>query len=217
VKVARARYHHVDSPSRRRGQCAQFDTRARCVHALASSSRSTRSAIECSHGVRVLPRTNARARRTLGTAQRTIESWTHPRGPAMTPSQRFCDFESAHEALWIEPGDPRLLEPIRHVWELGRRLAKIPPPRSMWFFCSIEEANAHRGARRSTRSRTRGSASSPIRLGVRRGACWNYRRAGARNRVASSDFCLTVLRYRARAISTIWHPLDQRCVRRPNS
>ena len=64
----------------------------------------------------------------------------------MTPIQRFCDFESAREALWLEPGDPRLLERIRCDWELGRRLPKNPPPRGMWFSRSMEEANAHREA-----------------------------------------------------------------------
>ncbi len=64
----------------------------------------------------------------------------------MTPIQRFGDFEAAREALWLEAGDPRLIDKIRHVWEMGRRLAKYPPPRGMWFFRDMEAANAHREA-----------------------------------------------------------------------
>lgn len=64
----------------------------------------------------------------------------------MSPIERFSDFESAREALWLPPGDPRLVAKLRHVWEFGRRLAKYPPPRGIWRFRTIEEANAHREA-----------------------------------------------------------------------
>jgi hypothetical protein len=62
------------------------------------------------------------------------------------PIQRFRDLDAAREALWLVPGDPRLCAKIRHVWSFAQRLAKYPPPRGLWRFRSIEEANAHREA-----------------------------------------------------------------------
>lgn len=62
------------------------------------------------------------------------------------PIQRFRDFESARDALWLEPGSPRLVAKLRHVWELSGRLAKYPPPRGLWRFRDMEEAHAHREA-----------------------------------------------------------------------
>ena len=64
----------------------------------------------------------------------------------MTPFERFKDFDRARDALWLAPGDPRLLTKIRQVWDFGRRLAKYPPPRGLWLFRSIEDAAAHREA-----------------------------------------------------------------------
>jgi len=62
------------------------------------------------------------------------------------PIQRFRDLDSAREALWLAPGDPRLCAKIRHVWSFAQRLAKYPHPRGLWRFRPIEEANAHHAA-----------------------------------------------------------------------
>jgi hypothetical protein len=59
--------------------------------------------------------------------------------------QRFRDFEQAREALWIEPGDPRLIARIRSLWEFSSRLlGGRSAPRGLRRFRSIEEANEDR-------------------------------------------------------------------------
>lgn len=58
--------------------------------------------------------------------------------------QRFRDFEEARQALWIPPGDPRLVERIRSCWEFASRLAPGAAPRGLRRFRTIEEANLDR-------------------------------------------------------------------------
>jgi hypothetical protein len=49
--------------------------------------------------------------------------------------------------LWLAPGDPRLFEVVRFVWQMSWEGAgRYVPPRGVFKFRSIEEANAHRDA-----------------------------------------------------------------------
>ena len=59
--------------------------------------------------------------------------------------QRFRDFEQAREALWIPPGDPRLVQRIQSLWEFSSRLlGGRSGPRGLRRFRTIEEANEDR-------------------------------------------------------------------------
>ena len=68
--------------------------------------------------------------------------------------QRFRDFESARDALWIPPGDPRLIPRIRSLWTFARRLAPGIAPRGIRRFRTLEEADRDRDAWIESRART---------------------------------------------------------------
>jgi hypothetical protein len=55
--------------------------------------------------------------------------------------QRFRTFEEARRALWLRPGDPRILERMKRLGELARAPGR-PPGVSR--FRTIEEAKADR-------------------------------------------------------------------------
>jgi hypothetical protein len=56
--------------------------------------------------------------------------------------ERFRTFEEARRALWLEPGDPRLLDRLKRLGELART---PPRPRGVFRFRTIEEAKRQRG------------------------------------------------------------------------
>jgi hypothetical protein len=59
--------------------------------------------------------------------------------------QRFHDLERAREALWIPPGDARLVPRIRSLWTFSARLlGGRSGPRGIRRFRTIEEANEDR-------------------------------------------------------------------------
>ena len=63
------------------------------------------------------------------------------------PIEKFDDFDSARRALWLEPGDPRILERLQELMKLSEALA----PRAKRFrgvrkYRSLEEAYADRQA-----------------------------------------------------------------------
>lgn len=60
------------------------------------------------------------------------------------PLQRFRDFDEARRALWVEPGDPRLVPRIRSLWAFARRLAPGAAPRGVRWFRTLEDANRER-------------------------------------------------------------------------
>ena len=50
-------------------------------------------------------------------------------------------------AQWLSPDDPRVFRVMRELWKLTWELAgRFVPPRGVFKFRSIEEANAHRDA-----------------------------------------------------------------------
>ncbi len=71
------------------------------------------------------------------------------------PIQRFRTLEDARRALWLKPGDPRLVRAIRWVWALSTELVgHYPPPRGVRKFRTLEEANADRKHWETERSRS---------------------------------------------------------------
>lgn len=75
-------------------------------------------------------------------AARTGQGFRHRGGRVSL--RRFRDFDEARDALWVRPGDPRLLERIRSCWEFARRLVPVAGPRGLRRFRTIEEANQER-------------------------------------------------------------------------
>ncbi len=63
------------------------------------------------------------------------------------PVYRFKTHEDAQRTLWREPGDPHIGPTLRAIWSLSSALTgDWVPPRGVYKFHSIEEANAHRNA-----------------------------------------------------------------------
>lgn len=63
------------------------------------------------------------------------------------PVYRYKTHEEAHRALWLEPGDPRIFRRLRALLQLTNWLVgEYIPPRGVFKFRTIEEANAHREA-----------------------------------------------------------------------
>lgn len=63
------------------------------------------------------------------------------------PVQRFKDLDEMRRAQRLSPTDPRLPAVIRMVWQLSWTMAgRFIPPRGVFKFRTIEEANAHRKA-----------------------------------------------------------------------
>lgn len=61
------------------------------------------------------------------------------------PVFKYRSFEDAERALWLPTGDPRLAKRIRSLWRAGwEMVGRYVPPRGLFKFRSIEEANAHR-------------------------------------------------------------------------
>ncbi len=61
------------------------------------------------------------------------------------PVFRFKTHEDAQRSLWKKPGDPVIGPTLRALWSLSAALAgDLAPPRGVFKFRSIEEANAHR-------------------------------------------------------------------------
>ena len=68
------------------------------------------------------------------------------------PIEKFDDFDSARRALWLESGDPRILERFQELMKLSDALA--PPVkrfRGVRKYRSVEEADADRQAMREER------------------------------------------------------------------
>ena len=63
------------------------------------------------------------------------------------PVYKYRTFEEARRALWLPTCDPRLARALRGLWKTSWMLAgSYAPPRGVFKFRSIEEANAHRDA-----------------------------------------------------------------------
>ena len=79
------------------------------------------------------------------------------------PVQKFRTLDEMRRAQRMAPDDPRLPRVIRFNWELGWAMAgSFVPPRGVFKFRSIEEANAHRKRWETERSRRlRASRSVP--------------------------------------------------------
>lgn len=61
------------------------------------------------------------------------------------PVYRFKTHEDAQRSLWREPGDPHIGATLRTLWSLSIALSgEVGPPRGVFKFRSIEEANHHR-------------------------------------------------------------------------
>jgi hypothetical protein len=63
------------------------------------------------------------------------------------PVYKFRTLEEAERALWLPTCDPRLAKKLRGLWKTSWIMAgSYVPPRGVFKFRSIEEANAHREA-----------------------------------------------------------------------
>jgi len=62
------------------------------------------------------------------------------------PVRKFRTFEEARRALWTRPGDPRLLQRMKGLGELGRRMG--PRPHGVFRYRSIAEAKADKDRHR---------------------------------------------------------------------
>lgn len=60
------------------------------------------------------------------------------------PVQKFRDFESARQALWLPSGHKDLVRRIKGLWAFSSRLVPRQIPRGVRKFRSIEEANQER-------------------------------------------------------------------------
>jgi hypothetical protein len=58
--------------------------------------------------------------------------------------QRFRTFEDARRALWLERGDPKILERLERLSALSRLSGDHPVKPGVTRFRSIEEAKDHR-------------------------------------------------------------------------
>lgn len=63
------------------------------------------------------------------------------------PVYRYKSHEDARRAQWRKPGDPQIGPTLRALLSLSSALTDgLAPPRGLFKFRSIEEANAHRDA-----------------------------------------------------------------------
>lgn len=63
------------------------------------------------------------------------------------PVQKFRSLDEMRRAKWVSADDPRLPDIIRFNWEVAWEMSgRYVPPRGVFKFRSIEEANAHRRA-----------------------------------------------------------------------
>jgi hypothetical protein len=60
------------------------------------------------------------------------------------PVEKFRDVSEMEGNTWYEPGDPRLFDAIRAVWDLAARITQPSFPAGVYKHRSIEEANALR-------------------------------------------------------------------------
>jgi len=60
------------------------------------------------------------------------------------PVEKFRTHEEARRALWLSPGDPRIMGSLRGVLSMAIGLYPVHRPRGVFKFRSIEEANADR-------------------------------------------------------------------------
>lgn len=60
------------------------------------------------------------------------------------PVKKFRDVSELEGNTWYEPGDPRLFEAIRAVWDLAARTTRPSFPPGVYKHSSIEEAEALR-------------------------------------------------------------------------
>jgi hypothetical protein len=58
--------------------------------------------------------------------------------------QKFRTLDEAERALWLAPGDPAILSAMRAAAAWARLAPRVPPPRGIRKFRTIEEANADR-------------------------------------------------------------------------
>lgn len=84
------------------------------------------------------------------------------------PVYKFRTLDQMRRAQWLTPGDPRLPRVIRLVWQRAWEMAgRFIPPRGLFKFHSMEEANAHRraweGDRMARIRRQRDKSSSAAR------------------------------------------------------
>jgi hypothetical protein len=57
------------------------------------------------------------------------------------PVKKFRDVSEMEGNTWYEPGDPRLFDAIRAVWDLAARITQPSFPPGVYKHRSIEEAN----------------------------------------------------------------------------
>jgi len=63
------------------------------------------------------------------------------------PVQKFRSLDEMRRAKWVSADDPRLPDIIRFNWKAAWEMSgRYVPPRGVFKFRSIEEANAHRRA-----------------------------------------------------------------------
>ncbi len=55
--------------------------------------------------------------------------------------EKFRTFEAARRALWLEPGDPRILDRLRRLAELAPERRR---PAGVFRFATIEDAKRRR-------------------------------------------------------------------------
>ena len=60
------------------------------------------------------------------------------------PVKKFRDVSEMEGNTWLEPGDPKLFEAIRAVWDLAQRTIQPRFPPGVYRHRSIEEADALR-------------------------------------------------------------------------
>ncbi|MGH9795090.1 MAG: hypothetical protein ACRD5G_09975 [Candidatus Acidiferrales bacterium] len=83
------------------------------------------------------------------------------------PVYKFRSLDEMRRAQWLRPDDPRLPLVIRLVWHRAWEMAgSYVPPRGLFKFRSMEEANAHRTAWEDDRiariQRHRAKPSRPV-------------------------------------------------------
>jgi hypothetical protein len=64
----------------------------------------------------------------------------------MMPVRKFRDVSEMEGNTWMQPGDPRLFEAIKGVWELAARSTQQRFPPGVHKHRSIEQANLLREA-----------------------------------------------------------------------
>ncbi len=83
------------------------------------------------------------------------------------PVYKFRTLDEMRRAQWLTPEDPRLPRVIRLVWQRAWEMAGCyVPPRGVFKFRSIEDANAHRRSWEDDRiariQRRRAKPSRPV-------------------------------------------------------